>query len=157
VAEAVTLGAHVVEMGLLCPGSTHCFNPSTFDTPGVVYVTSSGDFGYDETGAPSSLGSVVSVGGTALFKQGATYSEEVSSGTGGGCTSNGGATGIAKPDWQKDPDCAFRTDNDVSAVAWNVAIYDSFGYNGWLASGGGAMASSLIAGVFGLAGNASKL
>ena len=65
---------------------------------------------------------VVSVGGTLLSKSGSTYSETVWPDTGGGC-----ATEVAKPSWQHDPGCSGRTANDVAAVAWNVAEYDTYG------------------------------
>ena len=97
------------------------------------------------------FGSVVSVGGTVLSKSGSTYSEVVWPDTGGGC-----ATHFAKPSWQHDPGCSGRTANDVAAVAWNVAYYDTYGAGGWLISGGTSDAAPIIAGVFGLAGNASK-
>ena len=70
--------------------------------------------------------------------------------TGGGC-----ANGITKPSWQHDPGCTFRTQNDVAAVAWDVAEYDSYGYGGWITVGGTSIATPLIAGIYGLAGNAS--
>lgn len=156
IAEAVTLGAHIVNMSWLCYGSISCFNPSTFDAPGVVYVAASGTLGYDDNGAPEDFANVVSVGGTVLFKHGKSYSEKVWDGSGGGCSSNGGSTGIPKPKWQKDPDCAYRTDADVSIAAWNAVEYDSYDFSGWFAAGGTGMSAPLIAGIFGLAENASK-
>ena len=62
-----------------------------------------------------------------------------------------------KPSWQRDPKCSFRTGNDVAAVAWNVAIYDTYGYRGWDMVGGTSIGSPLLAGVYGLAGNASRI
>jgi hypothetical protein len=44
----------------------------------------------------------------------------------------------------------------VSAVAWNVATYDTYGYGGWGTIGGTSVSSPLLGGVFGLAGNAAK-
>ena len=44
----------------------------------------------------------------------------------------------------------------MAAVAWNVAAYDTFGYSGWFTVGGTGVATPLLAGVFGLAGNAAK-
>ena len=37
-----------------------------------------------------------------------------------------------------------------------VAEYDSYGYGGWLMSGGTSVSAPLLAGVFGLAGNATQ-
>ena len=146
--EAVTLGAHIVSNGWIC--SAPCLDSSDFDTPGVVYLGASSTSGYGETGEPSSFASVVSVGGTVLEKSGSTYNEFVWLETGAGCTT------IAKPSWQHDPDCTTRTVNDISAVAVNVAAYDTYGYNGWSLGGGTVAAAGLNAGVFGLAGNASS-
>jgi subtilisin family serine protease len=94
VSEAVTLGAHIVNASWLCPGSLTCFDPSIFDAPGVVYVAAAGNLGYDQNGSPEALATVVSVGGTVLFKKGSKYSEKVWDGSGGGCSSNGGSTGV---------------------------------------------------------------
>jgi hypothetical protein len=146
--EAVTLGAHIVTNGWFC--SNPCLNSSDFDTPGVVYLGAASTGGYPEIGEPSSFASVVSVGGTVLSKSGSTYSESVWFYTGAGCAP------ATKPSWQHDPDCTTRTVNDISAVALNVAVYDSYGYGGWITGQGTAVAAALNAGVFGLAGNASS-
>ena len=146
--EAVKLGAHIVSNAWIC--AAPCLSSSNFDTPGVVYLAGSSTSGYGETGEPSAFPSVVSVGGTVLSKSGSTYSESVWSGTGAGCTT------ATKPSWQHDPDCTTRTVNDISAVALDVAAYDSFGYHGWVTGLGTVVATGLNAGVFGLAGNASS-
>ncbi len=151
--EAVTLGAHIISNSWICYGSVNCVDNSDFDQPGVVYLAASGDFGYNENGAPEALGSVVSVGGTQLAKSGSTYSESIWNGAGGGC-----ATGATKPSWQHDPDCTSRTDSDVSAEAGcspGVAEYDEFD-GGWFDVCGTSAASPTVAAVFGLAGNASS-
>jgi hypothetical protein len=149
--EAVKLGAHIVSNGWLCYDSDTCVDSSDFDAPGVVYLAGSGTEGYGKTGAPTVFASVVSVGGTVLEKSGSTYSESVWNDSGAGC-----ATGIAKPSWQHDPDCTSRTVADVSAVAVDIAVYDSYGYSGWTTSHGTSFSVALTAGVFGLAGNASS-
>lgn len=155
--EAAKLGAHIVMNGWSCPGSLNCVDHSRYDTRGVVNVVSSGTDGYNENGAPAVFASVVSVGGTMLSKTTSGYSESVWHDTTAGCSNNGGSgAGITKPSWQHDPDCAYRTDADVSAVADNVAIYDTYGYGGWRIAGGTTASAALIAGVFGLAGNASS-
>ena len=156
-AEAQTLGAHIVSNSWICYQSNDCVDPSYFDTPGVIYTAGSGDAGYNYNGNPESLASVVSVGGTVLSKSGSTYSETVWDGAGGGCSSNGGSSGVTKPSWQKDPDCKWRTDSDVSAVAWGVAEYDTYGYSGWFTVGGTSVATPINAAVYGLAGNAANL
>ena len=156
-AEAAKLGAHIVMNGWSCPKSLTCVHRSYYDTRGVINVVSSGTAGYNENGAPEVFGSVVSVGGTMLSKTSSGYSEIVWHYTTAGCSNNGGSLpGITKPSWQHDPDCAYRTDTDVSAVASGLAIYDSYGYAGWSTGGGTTGSAALIAGVFGLAGNASS-
>jgi subtilase family serine protease len=154
--EAVKLGAHVISNSWICYGSSCGYSQSHFDKTGVVFLASSGDGGYDLNGPPEWFGSVVSVGGTVLTKAGSRYKEGVWYSAGGGCSSNGGTSGQTKPSWQKDPKCSYRTDADVSAVAWNVAEYDSYGIGGWITIGGTSVASPLNAGVFGLAGNATS-
>jgi subtilase family serine protease len=153
--EAVSLGAHVVSNSWICYDSNSCVDPKYFDAPGVIYLAASGDLGYDNNGAPESFASVVSVGGTVLAKSSSTYREMVWDAAGGGCSSNGGSSGIAKPLWQSDPDCTWRTDSDVSAVAWDVAEYDTYGYGGWFVIGGTSIAASFTAGIYGLAANAT--
>jgi subtilase family serine protease len=148
--EAVALGAHIVSNSWGCAGST-CVSKSHFDKKGVEYLASSGDGGYDVLQAPAALDSVAAIGGTVLSKSGSQYSESVWSGAGGGC-----ATEIPKPKWQHDSFCSGRAIADASAVAWNVAEYDSYGYGGWITIGGTSVAAPLLAGVFGLAGNAAK-
>lgn len=149
--EAVKLGAHIVTNGYTCPGSVRCLDSSDFDTPGVVYLASSGTDGYNKAGAPAAFASVVSVGGTVLSKSDSTYRETVWADSEGGC-----ATGVAKPSWQHDPDCTSRTISDIAAVAAGVATYDSYGYGGWAVGSGTDISAALNAGVFGLAGNASS-
>jgi subtilase family serine protease len=150
-AEAVKLGAHIVSNSWGCRGSNDCVDSSYFDTKGVTFLASAGDYGYG-TEAPSALASVVSIGGTMLVKRAGKYSETVWDGSGAGC-----ASGITKPSWQKDPKCTYRTVNDASAVACVcVAEYDSFHVSGWIVIGGTSVSTPLIAGVYALAGNATK-
>jgi subtilase family serine protease len=165
-ADAVTLGAHIVtnSWGFFCPSSCD-FQKSYFDTPGVVYLASAGDSGYGIM-QPMEFGSVVSVGGTHLVKGGGKrgWSESVWGGGGfgpGNFGTGGGCSFVQKPSWQHDPGCTSRTANDVAAVAdtvTGVAIYDTYGQDGtgWITAGGTSVASPLIAGIFGLAGNATS-
>lgn len=44
----------------------------------------------------------------------------------------------------------------MSAAAWNIAIYNRH-YGGWVTVGGTSAASPLIAGMYGLAGNATTV
>jgi subtilase family serine protease len=154
--EAVKLGAKIVSNSWICYGSNSCVDASDFSQKGILYLAASGDEGYDHNGNPESLASVVSVGGTVMSETSSKYSEVVWDDAGGGCSNNGSGTGVTKPTWQTDPDCKYRTDADVSAVAWNMAEYDTYGYPGWFTVGGTSVASPLTAAVFGLAGNSSS-
>jgi subtilase family serine protease len=148
VGEAVKLGAHIVNTSWSCSGSYGCVSKKDFRAKGVVYVAAAGDsFG---ASAPAVFQTVVAVGGTSLSKNGSQYSEGIWSGP-GAC-----ATGIKKPKWQHDAYCKYRLTNDVAAVANDVAAYDSYGFGGWAEISGTGVASPLLAGVFGLAGNAAK-
>jgi subtilase family serine protease len=150
-AEAVSLGAHIVSNSF---GGTN-LKQSDFDTKGVTYLASSGSDG-SGVSEPAAFDTVVAVGGTSLTRGGGGkrgWTESSWPGGGGGCTT------FPKPPWQHDPGCAFRLANDVSAVADpnpGVAEYDTYGYGGWLVTGGTSVSTPLLAGVFGLAGNATK-
>ncbi len=144
-AQAVTLGAHIVSNGF----SSSSMDQSYFDTPGVEYLAA-GSTGADE---PAAFDSVVAVGGTVLSKSSDKrgWSESVWE------SPDGCASGVPKPKWQRFRSyCAYRIGNDVSAVAKDVAMYDTYGYNGWLSVNGTSISTPFLAGVFGLAGNAPK-
>lgn len=149
--EAVALGARVVTNGFAGTG----FDQSYFDVKGVTYLAASGDGGFGSVPEPAAFGSVVAVGGTTLTRGGGSrgWKESVWPDAGNGCTT------FPKPPWQHDKTCAYRLANDVSAVAAptpGVAEYDSYGAAGWFLVGGTSVATPLLAGVFGLAGNANK-
>jgi subtilase family serine protease len=145
--EAVKLGAHIITNSW--GGGGGSASDGAFDAAGVTYLASAGDGGYGMQD-PADYQTVVSVGGTNLTKQGSSYIESVWRLTGGGCSV------VSKPSWQHDPSCTKRTGNDVSAVAVNVAEYDSYGYGGWREASGTSVSSPLLASVFALAGNAAK-
>ncbi|MGA8575608.1 MAG: S8 family serine peptidase [Candidatus Cybelea sp.] len=149
--EAVKLGAHIISNSWGCGNSVSCLETKYFNKPGVLYLAATGDSGVGQVTAPAAFDDVAAVGGTVLSKNGSQYSETVWSGAGGGC-----ATTIHKPRWQHDKICAGRAVGDGSAVAWQVAEYDSYGYGGWFTVGGTSAASPLMAGMFGLAGNATQ-
>jgi hypothetical protein len=149
--EAVKLGAHIVNNSWICYGSVSCVDKGDFDSKGVEYLAAAGDDGENKGGAPMALASVTAVGGTVLAQSGSTYTEQAWSGSGGGCI-----TTVKKPKWQHDTVCSGRATNDASAVAWDLAEYDSYGYSGWFTVGGTSASSPILAGAFGLAGNATK-
>jgi hypothetical protein len=146
-AEAVALGATVISNSYSGSGASE----SSYDTPGITYVASAGDDGYGLYD-PATFKAVVAAGGTVLSETGSKYSEVVWDDSGGGCSS----TDEPKPSWQTDPKCKYRTGNDASAVAWDVAEYDTYGYSGWFEVGGTSVSSPLLGGVFGLAANATS-
>jgi subtilase family serine protease len=128
-----------------------------YDHPGTVITASSGDDGFQSASFPAVLPGVVAVGGTTLTRSGNTraWSEKAWAGAGTGCSAY-----VAKPAWQHDTHCSLRTVVDVSAVAdpqSGVAVYDSYQESGWLVAGGTSASAPLIAGVYGLAGNAKTV
>jgi len=155
---AVRLGATIVSNSY---GASEFASESSYaapyNQPGVAITVSSGDSGYGVQ-FPASASTVTAVGGTTLSRASNSrgFTESVWSGAGSGCSAY-----ITKPKWQTDPSCSRRTVADVSAVAdpnTGVAVYDSYGSTGganWLVFGGTSVAAPIIAGVYGLAGNAS--
>lgn len=160
-AEAVTLGATIASNSWICYGSGNCGDSNFqnyFNKAGITYLASSGDAAYDNIGAPSVLDSVIAVGGTQLAGTG-PFTESVWVDAGAGCASSSNVgTGISKPSWQHDPGCSNRTDSDISAESGcspGVAVYVTT-YGGWTGVCGTSVASPLLAGIVGLAGNAAS-
>jgi hypothetical protein len=158
--EAVKLGATIVSNSYSGSGAS----ASDYDTSGITYVASSGDSGYGLY-EPAAYQTVVAAGGTILSEGGGsrgwtdTVWTEGSSECSGGCGTGGGCNNVnvTKPSWQSDPDCKKRTGSDVASVAWDVALYISYGYApGWYTVGGTSASSPLLASVFGLAGNSTS-
>jgi subtilase family serine protease len=136
--EAVALGATVISNSYSGRGAT----ASDYDHAGVTILASAGDDGYG-IAEPADFPSVVAVGGTVLSQGGGSR----------GCSKQ------AKPKWEKPaqtPGCKGRVANDVSAVAANVAVYDTAGSGGWTTVDGTSISSPLIGAVFGLADNATQ-
>lgn len=173
---AAELGADVISNGYRgteYPGvpalATH------YDHPGVVITAPSGNLGFagESRGtrgmreyAPAVFPTVIAVGGTTLARDGSArgWSETAwgfQSRFGWSGSDSGCSVYIAKPRWQKDRLCGDRrTVNDVAAVADSrtpVAIYDSFGYPGWVEASGTSVSAALIAGVYALAADADSV
>jgi subtilase family serine protease len=144
---AAKLGSHIISNSWGGGGGSP--SGGAFDKKGITYLASAGDFGYGMQD-PADYPTVVSVGGTVLHLASSQYTEAVWTDSGAGCSV------VTKPSWQSDPDCSQRTGNDVAAVAWNTAEYDTYGNSGWFTIGGTSVSSPLLAGVFALAGNATK-
>jgi hypothetical protein len=133
---------------------------SAYDHPGHVIVASSGDSGFGPAQFPANLATVTAAGGTELSRASnargwteKTWSTGFSGASGSGCSAY-----VTKPSWQHDPHCPGRTSADVSALAWNIAVYDSSVKGGpWLTVGGTSASAPLIAAVYALAGNAATV
>jgi len=156
---AVGLGAKFVSNSYGTSGefsSELTYDSQYYNHPGVAVTASAGDAGYRNGGSgvsyPAASRYVTSVGGTSLFipLRHITWTETVWPLTGSGCS-----VVEAKPWWQTDTGCPWRTGNDVAAVAdpnTGVAIYDTYSLGGWATFGGTSAASPIIASVYALAG-----
>lgn len=158
--SAVSLGAKIISNSWSCPENWDCGDTSFanyFDSSGVTYLASTGDDAYNTIGGPSALTTVIGVGGTQLRHSGSTYTESVWVDASAGCSSPTvvGSPGVAKPSWQADPSCKYRTDGDISAESGcspGVSEYSGY-YGGWVGVCGTSVASPFTAGVIALAGN----
>ena len=151
--EAVSLGAKFVSNswgGGEYSGQTS--DDSYFNHPGVAITVSSGDDAYGAE-YPATSRYVTAVGGTHLTTASNSrgWSESAWSDAGSGCSQYD-----AKPTWQTvSTGCSKRAEADVSAVAdpnTGVAVYQTYGANGWVVYGGTSVASPIIASVYALAG-----
>ncbi|WP_433894425.1 carboxypeptidase regulatory-like domain-containing protein [Streptomyces sp. CA-111067] len=164
--EAVALGAKYVSNSYgtaydSTPGSGEDPSEATsmdpyYNHPGVAVVASSGDDGYGVS-YPAVSPYVTSVGGTALARDTGSdrgWSESVWNNSFGG-PGSGCSVYEPKPAFQTDTTCDKRAITDVSAVAdplTGVAVYQTYGGNGWSVYGGTSASSPLIAGVYASAG-----
>ena len=135
-----------------------------FTHPGVAIFASSGDSGFDvpdprsaQGGAsfPASASRVIGVGGTTLVKSSNSrgWVEKAWSSAGSGCSHT-----IAKPAWQNDAKCDHKTVADISAVASNLAVFDTQndtgqGADGWVVFGGTSASSPLVAAIYAKTGH----
>ena len=155
--QAVKLGANVIanSWGGAESAAEISYDAAYFNHPGVVITASTGDSGYGVQ-YPASSPYVVAVGGTTLsLNADQSYKGETAWRDGGsGCSAY-----EAKPAFQSGLGCARRTVADVSADAdpnTGAAIYDTYGYGGWVMVGGTSLSAPLIAGVYALSGNTSN-
>jgi hypothetical protein len=128
------------------------FDQQHLNKPGVAITASSGDGGFGVI-SPASSRFVTAVGGTSLRRATTNtrgWTETTWNGAGSGCSGQ-----IPKPTWQQDTGCARKTVADVSAVAdpaTGVAVFLTFGGNGWAVFGGTSASAPIIASVYALAG-----
>ncbi len=124
---------------------------------GHTIVVAAGDDGFTDANFPANLTTVTAVGGTQLARarDGRGWSERVWN-TPIGAGGSGCSAYVSRPAWQHRTACPGRTVVDVAAVAWNVPIYNKL-WGGWITVAGTSIAAPLIAGIYGLAGNASQV
>ncbi len=142
------------------PDASDATYASYYNHPGHAITASSGGDGSGGVEYPASSHYVTAVGGTSLRYSSATRSwTETGYGTGGCSVYNAALTAQAGVGTL----CPRRAVADVAAVAdpaTGVAVYDSTpagGASGWLVFGGTSVSSPIIAGVYGLAGNAATI
>ena len=170
VATAGTLGVNAISNSY---GGGDASPDPAYDQPGIAVVASAGDSDYGAS-YPASDPHVVAVGGTKLTLTAAgTYGSEtvwnsgVDEGTGSGCSADNAAQAwqTATAGWSLTGCGTQRGVADVAADAdpnTGAAVYDSFpyalspGHSSWWQVGGTSLSAPLIAGVYGLAGNASS-
>jgi subtilase family serine protease len=132
-----------------------------YNHPGIAVTAGTGDSGASGpyTAYPAASPFVVAVGGTTLaLNNNSTYGGETAwSGAGSGCSAYETAAPwqISLATWSRTGCGSSRAVADVSAdadPATGAAIYDSYGYGGWMQVGGTSLSAPLIAAVFALAG-----
>ncbi|SOF02285.1 Kelch motif-containing protein [Streptomyces sp. OV198] len=120
-----------------------------YNHPGVAITASTGDYAYG-VGYPAASQYVTSVGGTTLTRNASTprgWTESAWNLAGSGCSQY-----EPKPAFQHDSGCDHRALADVSAVAEDVAVYQTYGSGGWAVYGGTSVSAPLIASVYAAAG-----
>jgi hypothetical protein len=157
---AARLGAQVISnsYGQRENGAVLPYWPA-YHQRGHTIVAAAGDYGFTAAAFPADLTSVTAVGGTQLTPAPRTsrgWTERVWNTGQGEAGGSGCSAYVRKPSWQHDRHCAGRTVADVSAVAANVPIYNQ-AWGGWITVGGTSVATPLIAGIYGLAGNATAI
>jgi subtilase family serine protease len=159
--EAAALHANVISNSYGGSDASDAIYGAYYNHPGIAVTVSTGDSGYGVQ-YPASSQYVTAVGGTSLTRSGTSrgWTETAWSGAGSGCsTINTQIAGQATA----GTGCAKRAVADVSAIAdpnTGVAVYDSTAYqgaSGWMVFGGTSVAAPVIAGVYGLAGNAASV
>jgi hypothetical protein len=156
--EAVTLGAKFVDFGYGEPEAQVntgelADDAAYFNHPGVVITAPSGDQGYG-VDYPAASPDVIAVGGTVLTPDSGVargWDEAMWPDSGSGCSAY-----EPQPAWQASAGlgtvCSARVLNDVSAVASNVAYYDTPDETGWADGSGTEISAAVVAAAFALAG-----
>ncbi len=166
--EAVALGATEVSNSYGSVVGEEKEFVSAYDHPGVPITVAAGDEGY-RVEEPADYPQVIAVGGTSLlpasnkrgWKETVWYGTETNEegelevyGTGSGCSNQ------PKPRWQTDSGCAFRTNNDIAAVADQntpVSTYDTYkSEKEWNLEGGTSVATPVVAAAMALSNSYTR-
>ncbi|WP_158710232.1 S8 family serine peptidase [Streptomyces sp. NRRL F-5126] len=178
VRSAIAAGADAVSISYTMPGDERMLHgpiAEALDHRGVAITAGSGDVGFNGNGDsatvttaggftgsaavwPQALPTVTSVGGTTLVKQGHRYAQGAWAQAGSGCT-----PGVKPPEGQPAAVSRLcegsRASTDVSAVAENIAMYDSYrpadhaADAGWLVMAGTSLSAPQIAGMYAAGGH----
>lgn len=161
VQTAIAHGANAVSMSYGLPGDTKMLTgtiAADLDHKGVAITASSGDGAFvgNQWVWPQALPTVTAVGGTELVKQSGSYAEGAWSMAGSSCVP-GGTPAIGQPASVTALCGGGRASADISAVADDVAVYDSYfpasGLKaGWQVLAGTSASAPFIAGVYAAAG-----
>jgi subtilase family serine protease len=156
VQTAIAHGANAVSISYGLPGSDHMLNgpvAALLSHRGVAIAASSGDSGFEGNKYlwPQGLPTVTSVGGTELVKETGRYSEGAWSPGGSSCAP--AAPPAGQPGEVSSLCKGGRAGVDISAVADNVAIYDSYSPSlnrppGWTVAAGTSASAPFVAGIY---------
>ena len=150
---AVAKGATVVSNSW--GGPEDATEDTYYTHPGVAIFASTGDNGYEKRASyPAASPNVIAVGGTTLVKSSNLRGWAETAWSLGGSTCSKQA---AKPAWQTDPSCAFRSTSDVSAVGdpqTGVAVY---AHGKWGVVGGTSASSPLVAAIYAVTGHSAEI
>lgn len=155
---AVSLGAKYVSNSW---GGSEFSDETTFDRyldhPGVAITASTGDGFRGGAQYPATSPYVTAVGGTSLNR---SRSKRGWTETAWAVALSGCSAYESKPPWQSvTTGCAQRAAADVSAVAdpaTGVAVYQTYGADGWWVGGGTSASAPIIASVYALAGTPAE-
>lgn len=149
--EAATRAKFITNAWTIPEASGETSDDTDFDHPGVAITAPAGNSGYGAITYPAASQYVTAVGGTVLTADSSAsrgFDESVWPNSGSGCSAY-----EAKPAWQTGSSaCNGKTLNDLSAVATNVAYYDTPTVGGWGTSADTVESSAIIAAAYAVAG-----
>jgi Subtilase family len=159
VQTAITHGVDSISMSYGIPGDAAMLTgtiASDLDHKGVAISASSGDGGFAGNGWvwPSALPTVTAVGGTELVEESGLYAEGAWTYAGSDCVPTG-TPAVGQPASVSALCGGGRATSDISAVADDIAVYDSYTPSsglklGWQVLAGTSASSPFVAGVIAL-------